>query len=138
MSNHPSFHGSITRVDATTLLLQKGKKCYLTRYSDYHKTCVVSVLRTTQDGESLQHFKLDITTHEEMTAYEISSTGKTFDSISTLLEYYQKTPINNNIDSFGECVECKFSGQQEITQKRHSSIDLVSKSKRGCALALTC
>ena len=123
MSKHPSFHGSITRVDATTLLLQKGKKCYLTRYSDYHKTCVISVLRTTEDGELLQHFKLDIIAQEETTTYEISSTTKRFNSISTLLDYYQKHPINRNIDSFGECVECKFT---RAHQKRLSSIDLVS------------
>lgn len=137
MNDHPSFHGSITRVNATTLLFRKGKKCYLTRYSDYHKTCVISALRTSEDGELLQHFKLNIATRDEVTKYEIAGTQKGFDSISALLEFYQKTPINHRIETLGDCLVCSFRIQhRHISEKRQSSIDLVSKFAHFHSLAM--
>lgn len=126
MNDHPSFHGSITRVDATTLLFRKGKNCYLTRYSDYHKTCVISALRTSEDGELLQHFKLDITICDETIKYEVTGTQKEFEDIFALLEFYQKTPINHKIYTFGECLVSKFRMLHLHNEKRLSSIDLVS------------
>ena len=128
MNRHPSFHGRITRVDATKLLFEKGKDCYLTRYSDYHKTCVISVLKTSEDGELLQHFKLHITVHNGEHKYEVKGSQKQFGSIFALLEFYQQHPVNYKIYNIGECLKCvHISPHRRDFDKRHSSLVLVSE-----------
>lgn len=133
MNRHPSFHGRITRVDATKLLFEKSKDCYLTRYSDYHKTCVISVLKTSEDGELLQHFKLNITIHNGEHKYEVTGTQKKFGSIFTLLEFYQQYPVNHKIRNIGECLKCvHILPHRRDFDQRHSSLALVSESTIAC------
>lgn len=108
MKNHPSFHGSLRRIEATKKLFARGGTCYLTRYSNFHKTCIISVLSTLTDGELLQHFKLNITDGTKGSfKYEVDETHKSFNDIKKLLEYYQNNPIVPQIHGFGECLKLK-------------------------------
>lgn len=113
MKNHPSFHGSITRIEAVQKLIESGRSCYLTRYSDYNKFCVISTLTLSYNGELLRHLELEIPQESHQCVYKVSGIDKEFGDISELLEYYQKHPLDQNC--LGECLQ---------TEK---SIDSVSK-----------
>ena len=61
LKDHPSFHGSIPKVEAVTKLVESGRNCYLTRYSNFHNSCIISAFQISESGEErLQHIKLDI------------------------------------------------------------------------------
>ena len=94
MDSHPSFHGSITRQEAVKKLIDAGRSCYLTRYSDYNKFCVISMLNLSDGGELMQHLELQIPQDSSQMVYKVAGTDKEFDSISKLLEHYQKHPLN--------------------------------------------
>ena len=125
MKSHPSFHGTLARDDVAKLLYTKKGSCYLTRYSEHHKTCVVSTKTVLDDGDLLQHFKLGITVSSENGGflYEVEGTNNRFDDIAKLLDHYQSNPVAPQITSFGECVELKWHLEKLPPQ---SSFDLVS------------
>ena len=124
MNSHPSFHGTRTREDVTKLLYSKKGSCYLTRYSEHHKTCVVSTKTVLDDGDLLQHFKLNITISSENGGflYEVEGTHNRFDDIKKLLDHYQSNPVAPHITSFGECIK-----QHLKTLRKGSSFDLVNE-----------
>ena len=113
---HPSFHGSISKMEAVTKLIESGQNCYLTRYSEFHKACIISVFQISSNGEEmLHHIQLEIP-RDSSKRYKIAGTAEEFDNISMLLETYKDRRIQN-INGLGECL------QSNIWQ---SSIDLVS------------
>ena len=126
MKSHPSFHGTLTREDVTKLLYTRKGSCYLTRYSGHHKTCVISTKTVLDDGDLLQHFKLNITISSENGGflYEVEGTNDRFDDIGKSLDHYQSNPVAPHITSFGECVEFKQHHLMKLHQK--STFDLVS------------
>lgn len=107
MKDQPSFHGSISRTEAAKILIESGGNCYLTRYSDYHNSCVVSVLRRSDNGDLLQHLKLNIPDENgHVIMCKLAGTEIEFGNISKLLEYYQKHPLNEN-GHLGKCLKSK-------------------------------
>ena len=94
MNSHPSFHGSITRQEAVKKLIDAGRSCYLTRYSDYNQFCVISMLDLSHSGETMQHLELQIPQDSSQKVFKVAGADEEFDSISKLLEYYQKHPLN--------------------------------------------
>lgn len=78
MKKHPSFHGSMTRTEAAKELIEFERSCYLTRYSEYNKSCVISVLTVTSNGDLLQHLKLDIPRDHNQTTYRVAGTEIVF------------------------------------------------------------
>lgn len=116
LQTHPSFHGSISKMEAVTKLIESGQNCYLTRYSEFHKACIISVFQISSSGEEmLHHIRLEIP-RDSSKHYKIAGTAEEFDDISTLLETYESKRIQN-INGLGECL------QSNIWQ---SSIDQVS------------
>lgn len=106
MDYHPSFHGSMTRIEAVKKLIEAGKSCYLTRYSGYkNKFCVLSMLQMSDDSEVLQHLELEVPRDDgDEHTYRVAGTDVKHNSISELLEHYQKHPLKQ-IDSLGQCLE---------------------------------
>lgn len=103
MKNENSFHGSITRTEAAKILIDSERSCYLTRYSDYHKFCIISVLRVSNNGELLQHLKLHIPQDSSSQGmYKVTGAEKEFDNIADLLKYYESHPKN---DKLGNCLK---------------------------------
>ena len=129
MKCHPGFHGHLRRMEATKKLFAVGGNCYLIRYSNSHKACIISVLRTQSDGELLQHFKLNITDVEKGSfKYEVDGTHMPFNDIEELLDYYQSNPIVPQINGFGECLKLKAGPEHTGLKQRHGSTKFVSFS----------
>lgn len=105
MKNHPSFHGSLTRIEAVKRLIESGRSCYLTRYSSYIKCCVITVLRMSANGEWLQHLELELPQSSSQHTYKAAGADKSFEDVSQLLEYYQKNPLNREGYCLGECLQ---------------------------------
>lgn len=110
MNSHPSFHGSITRTEAAKLLIDSGRNCYLTRYSNYRNFCVISVLRVSVSGELLKHLELEVPLNSSQHVYKVAGTEKEFENVSKLLEYYQK-------DYLGECLQIQSVKKNNCTTK---------------------
>lgn len=118
MKAHPSFHGSISRIEAAKKLIESGRSCYLTRYSEYNKFCVISVLRMSANGELLQHLELKIPQDGHRHTFKVAGTEKEFDDVSKLLEYYQKHALNQT-DCLGEILQSKLTNHViDITAKK--------------------
>lgn len=132
MNNHPSFHGSIARTEAIIQLIESGRSCYLTRYSRYHTFCVISVLRISEDGELLQHLKLDIDTKQNK--YQVQGLERRFSDITDLLSYYQKNPVRNY--PLGECLTSNIwrSLDLAVGSMQPSSLPEVPEKKEEVAL----
>lgn len=131
LKTHCSFHGSISRIAATRKLIRKGGNCYLTRYSSYHNSCVVSLLRTSEDGELLQHLQLNIITCNNELKYDIAGTDNGFAEFSELLEFYEKNQLTDTIECLGECLKPGIDALHihELQKARQSSLELVSSWK---------
>lgn len=108
MQKHPSFHGVVSKNDAELLLMHHSGDCYLTRYNATKCTHVLSVKVTREvdeDGPILQHFQL--VTHSESghSQYKVAGSEKYFDSISMLLDYYQRNPLNYIVAGIGDYIK---------------------------------
>ena len=103
-----SFHGPLDMDEAETRLRRAGKdRCYLTRYSESIEEHILSVLRRKNDDDLvLQHFCIAIQLEGQLAvSYEILGSTKKFKSITGLLEFYKKNPLNHKIDSTGDKIE---------------------------------
>lgn len=106
ISRERSYWGPMTGAQAELELRMHGGNCYLVRYSEKKKHFVVSVMgRKWQRGNNpltLYHFKLNVTKETDHSTFEIEDTEEKFDSISSLLEFYQEHPISHSVCSIGE------------------------------------
>ena len=106
-----SYWGLMTGKQAELRLRQKGGNCYLIRHSEAKQHFVISVMgRTLQQGKQGRlapyHFKLNITKENKQNTFEIEHTENKFNSMSTLLEFYQQNPVNLYVCSIGEpCIK---------------------------------
>lgn len=102
LGSHPSFHGSISKMEAVNRLVEFGRNCYLTRYSNFHNFCILSVFSVTEEGgEMLHHIELKIPRDSSKAC---SVAGERFKDISELVDHYQKNPLKN-IEELGECLQ---------------------------------
>ena len=102
MKGHPSFCGTISTEEAELLLRKRKCNCYLTRYDNgKHILSVMAVSK--EDGRTFQHFQLMTHSQNCCYKYEIDGSGKKFDKVSMLLEFYQCNPLNYIVTSIGEC-----------------------------------
>jgi hypothetical protein len=117
MKNHPSFHGSISKIEAARKLIESERSCYLTRYSDYHKFCAISMLTKLGegDGELLQHCELEITQEGSQFKYRVAGADQKFEGISELLEHYQKHLLDKHC--LGEYLQTEISVSSLILNK---------------------
>lgn len=99
MMKAPSFHGAIQTREAERRLKEYGSDCYLTRYSNDYK---LSVMRRGRWRRQYKHFIINITRVD----YSIEGKAKKFDSISSLLEFYQRHSIRSDIPSIGNGLVC--------------------------------
>lgn len=107
MNGNRSFHGSMSNIEAAIKLIEYDRNCYLTRYSNFHKFCVISVMKKRDDGQLLQHFKLSVPPREnEQSTYKVVGTEEEFDNFEALLEYYQTKSLKQ-FGVLGECLKWK-------------------------------
>ena len=99
MGEHPSYHQVITRDEAERRLRQRGGRCYLTRYTEKHKSYVLSVYEHRRPQDSIQHFKLAFKEEGRM---QVGGTGMIFDNIQSLLEHYEQNRLNYNFKNIGQ------------------------------------
>lgn len=100
-----SFHGAMTRTEAELTLEKNGSNdCYLTRYDDTIKSCFLTVKTK---GNGYKHFAIDISKKQSSIQYELIGTSKVYATISDLLNFYEKNPINFQVFSIGEAVLCE-------------------------------
>lgn len=104
ISEHPSYHGTMTIKEAELKLKQRGNDHFLTRYSEVDRKYVLSVVK---EGRC-RHFDINIKKEKKgtgETVYEIGGTEKAFYNIFKLFDFYQEFPIGPRIDSIGDPIE---------------------------------
>ena len=99
----PSFHGVMTGREAELTLEKHGSnKCYLTRYDETRKLCILTVKM--RGEKRFIHFMINIIGDETNTHYELMGTSKMFDTISGLIHFYENNPVNFEVNSIGDAV----------------------------------
>ena len=96
------YRGAITGREAESLLEKQGGSCYLLRYSKHKEHHVLSVQARDMHKFTLKrlHFKLNITKEGDHNVYEIDGSEEKFTDISSLLEYFQQTPLTRDRSKF--------------------------------------
>ena len=115
ITQEKSYWGPMTGSEAELKLRLHGGNCYLTRYSEMKQHYVISVsvmrrkkqqARRQRDCLELYNFKLNVTKENSHNEFEIEGTDNKFNSVSSLLEFFQKNPISHSVSSIGEpCIK---------------------------------
>ena len=103
MTATPSFHGAIYKRESERRLRECDSNAFLTRFSKTSQQYKLSVM--TKSGRKIKFKHLGIIITVDSYCLEGTS-GVKHPSISTLLEFHQNNPINSDIASIGNGVEC--------------------------------
>lgn len=95
--DHPCNHQSINRKEAERRLKLFGGDCYLIRYSEVQQTYVLSAYHKTKHIESIEHYEITFDNGK----YKMIE--KSFDSIESLLHYYESNTISPFWKKLGQC-----------------------------------
>lgn len=99
IGEHPSYHQAITGAEAEHRLKQRGGHCYLIRYSKKNRCYVLSVYKEQRSLQpEIEHFEIIV---GENGKHSIEGKVEAFDSIESLLEYYEQNRINPSLSSIG-------------------------------------
>lgn len=98
MEEHSSYHQSISGDEAERRLRERGRHCYLTRYSTNHKKYVLTVFEPQMTSDVIKHFIIAI---DENRRYRIEGEDFDFESIQDLLHHYEDSRIDPALKVIG-------------------------------------
>ena len=126
---HRSYHDAITGDEAERRLEQHGGHCYLTRYSQIRGCYVLSVYKQHRLTSAVKdHYEIVI---ESRKKYRIKGKTKTFDSIQSLLGYYEQNRIDPTLRSIGLAyTEDEYEQAQEAERQGKDKI-VTEKEEEG-------
>ena len=97
--HHKSHHYSVNKAEEAEKRLRLcGGTCYLIRYSDSWNSYVLSVYREHIPDSIIRHFKIGI---KDNGKFSIQGTDVYFETIDSLLAFYEKNSIHPSIETIG-------------------------------------
>lgn len=95
-TDEASYHGVLSAEEAHSVLKELSETCHLIRYDKEQQNYILSVM--TRD--KLSNLVIEITPGPPC-QYEIGGTGKKFELISKMLDYFTTHPINQEVSTIG-------------------------------------
>ena len=97
MPNHEAYHGNISPNECKRKLKARGTTCFLFRYSNSRKVYQLALVDFNHDVKFL-NLKVD----REKPSFGIVGSEKGFETVESLINYYQRNPISPTIQQLGE------------------------------------
>lgn len=118
LGEHDAHHQNIKGDEAERRLEEYGKDCYLTRYSDHHRSYVLTVCKRQCPNNVIKHFTIKVKKKGECRIEE-KGNKEYFKDIKKLLSHYRKFRIDPAIDKIGQpYTEREFFRKEEMKMNR--------------------
>ena len=117
LGDHPSYHQCISGEEAIRRLKASGySRCYLTRYSEAHKSYILTIYQQQSPNDIEKHFKIVI---EKNGRLKIYGETRMFKRIGKLLAYYETHRLDPSLCNIGRGYKEEEFNKKAVEQTDH-------------------